>query len=153
MIISVAMDPFSITVGAIGIADVALSSILRLRDLINGLAEAKQVLQDISSDLDGIHHPLQALQALSVPNADISNEALLDLKKVGLADVVNRCGKACGDFSVSLGKWTRHSGLAKLSLRDRLSVGLWNREKIQSLRTQVRSCQRNVQMAVESAQL
>lgn len=147
------MDPFSITVGAIGIADVALSSILRLRDLINGLAEAREVLQDISLDLVGIHRSLQALEALSVPNADISNEAVRDLKKAGLADAVNRCGKACGDFSDSLAKWTRHSSLARLSLRDRLSVGLWNREKIQSLRTQVRSCQGNVQMAVESAQL
>jgi len=39
------MDPFSITVGALGITEFALSSIDRLCNFINALAEAKEVVQ------------------------------------------------------------------------------------------------------------
>jgi hypothetical protein len=38
------MDLFSITVGALGITGFATSSIVQLRDFINGLAEAKEVV-------------------------------------------------------------------------------------------------------------
>jgi hypothetical protein len=37
------MDPFSITVGALGITEFAISSIVQLHNFINGLAEAKEV--------------------------------------------------------------------------------------------------------------
>jgi hypothetical protein len=55
------MDPFSITVGALGITEFAISSIDKLRDFINGLAEAKEVVQDIASTLEAVQRPLAAL--------------------------------------------------------------------------------------------
>lgn len=47
------MDPFSITVGALGITEFAASSIVQLRNTINSIAEAKDVVQDIASKLGG----------------------------------------------------------------------------------------------------
>jgi hypothetical protein len=56
------MDPFSITLGALGITEFAISSIVQLRDFINGLAEAEAVVQDIASNLEAVQRPLAALE-------------------------------------------------------------------------------------------
>jgi hypothetical protein len=55
------MDPFSITVGALGITDYAISSIAKLHEFINSLAEAKDVMQDIAANLEAVQRPLAAL--------------------------------------------------------------------------------------------
>ncbi len=142
------MDPFSITVGALGITEFAVSSIVKLHTFINGLAEAKDVVQDIASTLDCIERPLASLEELS-----ISDGAMKHLKKTGVVEAVNKCGEACAKFNKYLEKWTKHSSGTKLSLRDRLSVGIWNREKIRTFRMQIQSCQANVQFAIASTQL
>lgn len=66
---------------------------------------------------------------------------------------MNKCGQTCTEFSKKLEQWTSHSSTTKLSLRDRMSVGLWNKEKIRTFRTQVHSCQAIVHFAITSAQL
>ena len=147
------MDPFSITVGALGITEFAISSIVSLRNLIDDLAEAKQVVHDIASDLEAVRRPLTALQALPISDQETYNIAKEDLEKTGVAEAVNSCGKACAEFSRKLKQWTKHSSDSRLSLRDHLSVGVWNKQKLCRFQTQVRSCQANVQMAVQSTQL
>jgi len=147
------MDPLSITVGALGITEFALSSIDKLRNFINDLAEAKEVVLDIASTLEAIQRPLAALQELKISDSAAYTVAKEDLKKTGVADAVNKCGQACADINKKLEQWTRHSSSTKLSLRDRLSVGVWNKEKIQTFRTQIQSCQATVQFAVTSTQL
>lgn len=147
------MDPFSITAGAIGITGFALSSISNLRRIIDGLEEANDVMQDVTSNLEAIQLPLSALENLRISDRTTCNETKEDLKKTGVAEAVNNCGQACAGFSKKLEQWTKHSNTTKLSLRDRLSVGLWNKEKIQTFRTQVLSCQAIVQFAIDSAHL
>ncbi|THC90893.1 hypothetical protein EYZ11_009648 [Aspergillus tanneri] len=147
------MDPFSITVGALGITDFAISSIGHLRDFINSLDEAKDVIQDITSSLEAIQRPLSVLTELTITDSTTYVAAKEDLKKAGLAESVNKCGQACAEFTKKLEQWTKHSSATKTSLRDRLSIGFWNKEKIRTLRTQVQSCQAIVQFAVDSAQL
>ncbi|KAI1169618.1 hypothetical protein F4777DRAFT_202128 [Nemania sp. FL0916] len=142
------MDPFSIVAGTIGITDATVSSITRLHDFISGLAEAEEVVQDIASNLDGIRRPLASLNELDMPDG-----AMNDLNKTGVVESVNRCGDACANFNKSLEKWTKHSSNTNMSLRDRFSVGVWNKEKIRTFRMQVQSCQDNVQLAVASTQL
>lgn len=147
------MDPFSITVGALGITQFAISSIGNLREFINGLDEAKDVMQDVTSDLEAIQLPLYALENLQIPDDKTYVAAKADLENTGVAEAVNKCGQACADFTKRLEQWTKHSTTTKFSLRDRLSVGLWNKEKIRTFRTQVRSCQAIVQFAIDSTQL
>ena len=147
------MDPFSITVGALGITGFALSSIDHLRDLIGSLADAKEVVQDIASTLEAIQRPLTSLEQLTIADHATHAEAKSDLENTGVAEAVNRCGQACADFTRRLQQWTKHSNNSKLSLRDRFVVGVWNREKIRTFRTQVQSCQAIVQFAIESTQL
>lgn len=147
------MDPFSITVGALGITQFAISSIGNLREFINGLDEAKDVLHDVTSDLEAIQLPLSALENLQISDDKTYLVAKEDLENTGVAEAVNKCGQTCADFTKRLEQWTKHSTTTKLSLRDRLSVGLWNKEKIRTFRTQVHSCQAIVQFAIDSTQL
>ncbi|KAF7718608.1 Uncharacterized protein PECH_006338 [Penicillium ucsense] len=147
------MDPFSITVGALGITQFAMNSISGLRNVVNSLDEAKDVLQDVTSGLEAIQRPLSALEQLQISDEQIYTAVKEDLESTGVAEAVNKCGQTCARFSEKLEKWTRHSSATKLSLRDRLSIGLWNKENIQTLKTQVYSCQATVQFAVTSAQL
>ncbi|KAF2006538.1 hypothetical protein P154DRAFT_517605 [Amniculicola lignicola CBS 123094] len=147
------MDPFSITAGAIGITGVATTSIAQLHTLIDGLSEAQDVVADVASSLTNIERPLAALDQLAISDEATSIAAKEDLRKAGVAEAVNKCGDACKEFSKDLTKWTRHSTTTKLSLRDRLSVGVWNREKIRTLRMQLQSCEATVHFAVTSTQL
>lgn len=147
------MDPFSITVGALGITEFAISSIDHLRGLINSLAEAKEVVQDIASTLEAVQRPLAALKELSFSDSATYTAAKEDLEKTGVAKAVNECGQACDDFAEKLKRWTKHSNSKKMSVRDRLSVGVWNKESIHTFRTQIQSCQAIVQFAIASTQL
>jgi hypothetical protein len=147
------MDPFSITAGAIGITGFATTSIAQLHNLIGGLSEAQDLVTDVASSLANIERPLTALEQLSISDESTSIVAMEDLKKAGVAEAVNKCGNVCNEFSKNLTKWTKHSSTAKLSLRDRLSVGVWKREKIRTLKMQLQSCEATVQFAVTSTQL
>jgi hypothetical protein len=147
------MDPFSITAGAIGITGFATTSIAQLHNLVDNLSEAQDLVTDVASSLANIERPLAALEQLSISDESTSVAAKEDLRKAGIAEAVNECGNACNELSKNLTKWTKHSSTAKLSLRDRLSVGVWNREKIRTLKMQVQSCEATVQFAVTSTQL
>lgn len=147
------MDPFSITVGAIGVADIAMTRIVDLHNLIDHLAGVKREVQDIYSGLEAIQGPLRSLESSLISDEDTSTAAKEDLKKTGVAEAVNRCGEACESFGKSLQKWTKHSTDTRVSLRDRLTVGIWNKEKIATFQAQVQSCQATVHFAVTTAQL
>jgi Fungal N-terminal domain of STAND proteins len=60
------MDPLSITASSLGITQFAVSSIVQLHDFLNNLAEAKEVVQDITSHLEGVQRPLAALEELAI---------------------------------------------------------------------------------------
>ena len=147
------MDPFSITVGVLGITKFAISSINELRGVINGPTEAKEVVQDITLNLGAIQRPLAALENIKISESVIYATAKEDLTKTGVVEGVNNCGNACANFTSKLKKWTKHSSSTKLSLRDRLIIGVWKKEEIYTLRRQVQSCQTIVHFAVGSAQL
>lgn len=147
------MDPFSITVGALGITDAAISSIVALRNTVDSIAAADKTVQEISADLEAVQRPLDVLGTLSIPDKETYGFAKASLEQTGVAETVNNCGQACADFSKRLDQWTRHSTDTRLSLRDHLSDGLWNKEKLSRFRTQVKSCRANVQFATQTTQL
>jgi hypothetical protein len=111
------------------------------------------VVQDIALNLEAIQRPLATLKELEISDQATHDKAEKDLEKAGVVEAVNNCGEACANFSKNLKQWTKHSSSAKLSLRDRLSVGIWNKERIRTFRMQVQSCQYTVQFAIESTQL
>jgi hypothetical protein len=147
------MDPLSITASVIGISHIAISSIDHLRGFVNSLAEAKEVVQDIASTLEAIRRPLDALRQIKFSDDATYTAAKEDLKNNGVAEAVNACGKACDEFAAKLQRWTKHSNSKKMSLRDRLSIGVLNKESIHTFRTRIQSCQSIVQFAITSTQL
>ena len=147
------MDPLTITASAIGITQFAISSIVQLHDFINDLAEAKEVARDIASNLKGVQRSLAALEELTISDPTTYATAKADLEKTSVVEAVNNCGQACPNFTDNLKRWTKHSSGTKISLRDRFSVSVWNKEKIRTFRMQVQSCQATVQFAITSTQL
>lgn len=90
------MDPLSITAGAIGITQFAISSIVQLYDNINDLAKAKEVARDIASTLEGVQRPLAALEKLTISDPTIYVAAKADLEKTGIVEAVNS-GQICAE--------------------------------------------------------
>jgi hypothetical protein len=76
-----------------------------------------------------------ALGELSILDEVTSTAAKEDLKKTSVVEAVNKCGDACDEFTKNLKKWTKHSTTTRLALRDRFSIGIWNKEKICTFRT------------------
>ena len=149
-ILFIPMDPLSITAAAVGITDFAISRIIELHDFINSIAEAKQEIHDAQSNLDNIHRTLIALGDLNISD---NAAALEDVNKTSVAEAVNSCGDACKRFSGDLKKWTKHSSVDHMPLRDRFVVNVWNKEKVRTFRTNLQGCQTTVQFAVTSCQL
>ena len=147
------MEPFSITAGAIGISGVATTGFAQLRNMIDGLSEAPDVLRGTTTSLENIERPLGTLRQLTISDESSSITIKEDFRKTGIAEAVNSCSKACDEFSKNLEKWTKHSSNQKISLRDRFTVGVWNKERIRTFQTHLQSCEATVQFAVASAQL
>jgi hypothetical protein len=124
------MDPFSISIAAVGISGTAITSISALRKTIATVKDAHEDINDIRAQLDKIRSPLDVLQAL-VTNTDAEMSATFKqaLLKTGIANTVNDCGKACEAFDKRLQKWTRHSREDKLSLRKRCRSGSGTRSE------------------------
>ena len=78
------MDPLSITASTLGITQFAISSIVQLNDFISNIAEAKEVAEDIASNLEGIRRPLAALEELRISDPATHTVAKADLEKTGI---------------------------------------------------------------------
>ncbi|KAK5125659.1 hypothetical protein LTR85_011933 [Meristemomyces frigidus] len=146
-------DPFSITVGAVGITTAAIASTLQLKDLIAGLSDAPTDLQKIHANLEALGPALSALESISVPDEHALGSAKTEVEKTGLAKAVNGCGSACEKFKVKLEKWTKHTSKQKMDWRDRFKVGVWESSAIQKMAVQVETCKTTVTLAVASTNL
>lgn len=113
---------------------------------------AHDIITDIVSSLKGIERPLAALEHFVISDESTSIAAK-DILKAGVAVAVTRCGDASSVISKSLTKWTKHSGTTKLAFRRRISVSVWNKERIPTLRIRLQSCVATVDFAVASTQL
>lgn len=139
------MDPLSITAAAVGISEVATSSLTGLLQLIRRIEGADEELRNISSGLEAVTMSLAAL-------SEIRHEDAEEFEKTKLKHVVDRCGQSCNQFRKFLNRWTIQSG-DKLSLRAKWSIGLFRRSQVESLKEQIWACQSTVQLAVTSTLL
>ncbi|KAK4956158.1 hypothetical protein LTR66_013354 [Elasticomyces elasticus] len=120
-------DPFSITAGAVGITGAALSGVSKLRQTVSGWKNAPQEVKDIESRLGAVQDTLTFLEGLKIPDIALSTRIKAGLEQTAI------------DKS--------------MSTRDRFSVGIWHRAKVERFKTQVESCQSSVVFATTSAQL
>jgi len=147
------MDPLSITSATIGISTAAIAGIVSLRNNLDTVRDAHDIVGDIRTQLDNIQRPLDSLKTLTVTDNDTLAVTKETLTECGVAKAVNDCGEACAAFNKKLQKWTRHSPEGKLSLRDKVALGFLNKEKVNTFKTRVTTCQSSVHFAVVSVQL
>jgi hypothetical protein len=142
------MDPLSITAATIGISGAAITSIISIRNTISNIQDAEEVVGDVCTQLANIQKPLDSLKELRISDTSTLTASKEALAKSGVAEAVNNCGKACAAFDKKLQKWTKHSPEGKLSFRDKVTVGVWNKERVLTFKTRVETCQLSVQFAV-----
>lgn len=147
------MDPFSITMGALGISETGLAAIKTLREATHGVMHASQEFREIRMVLGQTETSLNHLRGLEIGDRETSEACKAALKESGMVEAVNNCGKACEAFNERLQQWTRHSTKDEMSKRDQLSIGFWNKDSIAVFKTNVETCQQLVEFAVSTAQL
>lgn len=147
------MDPFGLVVGALGITEVSISSFKHVCSIINSLSKSRKDVQDIRESLDDLLKTLDALRAVDCSDDSLTTSLKEDLGKIGVATAVSKCAEACDISAKSLQKWTRRSGPAKFSKRDRFLLAIWKKDKIVALRVQISDCRSKVNFAVQAAQL
>lgn len=147
------MDPFSITIAVIGISGTAVNGLSRLHKTISAISDAPDEINGVRQHLDSIKQALGALASPQMVEYLSDSTAGQALATTGLTDAVNDCGTACEKFEKRLQKWTRHSTEDKLSVLDKMSVGVWNKEWIRTFKTRLETCQQTVHFVVSSTQL
>lgn len=147
------MDPFSLTIGALGITDFALSGIKTLYRLINNLTETGNEVRAIRSSLERLSRPLHTLQTLSISDPVIPADIVKHLEDAGVAAAVNECGDACDKLRKGLEEWIQSPILGKLTPRDRIVIGIRKKKDFDTLKAKLQHCEVVVCLAVQTAQL
>lgn len=98
------MDPLSITAATIGISSAAIASIASVRNTINNVKDAQELVGDIRTRLENIQRPLDSLKELKITDNGALTASKEALARSGVAKTVNDCGKACAAFDKKLQK-------------------------------------------------
>lgn len=149
------MDPFSISIAAVGITGTAINGISKLHDTITRIRDAQESFDDIRLQLDNIRRPLNTLQSLVLDTDEWSNEAAKQaLVQVEIGKAVNDCGQACEAFEKRLQrKLMKRSQKNTLTLKEKMTFGIWDKERTLTLKARVENCQRIVHFGISSAQM
>ncbi|KAI9656948.1 MAG: hypothetical protein M1831_004496 [Alyxoria varia] len=118
------VEPFSTVAGAIGVADVALSSIKQLYDLLESIRGAHQAINATQQELDVVQETLASLKSA------LDTRSAAEINIAAFETVVRSCADDCDQFRQRLVSWTSHSSEEKISLRDRVQVGFLSQRKI-----------------------
>ncbi|KAI9735864.1 MAG: hypothetical protein M1834_001329 [Cirrosporium novae-zelandiae] len=143
-------DPFSITAGAIGIAGPALQSIRALRENIQAIKGAPEMIRDLKEDVLAVEKIFATLDtAIQGPEFETLNHDT----KTDLGHVINSCKGVCEKIQTKLTKCMKHSADGQIHWRDRVRVGLFSEPDIKVLSGQLNTCKSTVNSAVITATL
>ncbi|OAQ59484.1 hypothetical protein VFPPC_14781 [Pochonia chlamydosporia 170] len=112
-------DPFSITVGVLGVLQAAFSTCKFLRGLIEGFSNAPETLKSVSQEIQAVGGQLSSLstELSEQQNSNYSPNQLACLDN--LKAVSQQCHESCNDFSKKLADLTSHSTPPLISSRDK----------------------------------
>lgn len=130
------MDPFSITVGVVGIAAPTLHCVRLLVNDLQKIADAPDSVKTLGEDLRSVELALTSVQAVTRLQWKSLGEAVTSQSQVAMTS----CKESCERFKAALSRWTRHSGDGKLSWRDRVVVGFFRQGHIKSMSEQLQNC-------------
>jgi hypothetical protein len=142
-------DPFSISVGVVGIITPALHLSRLLLDDIQCIIEAPKALETLKTDLGSVKMALTSLQAVKDAEWELLGDSVVQQSK---ATILN-CTKACELFRSDLKQWTKHSDKRKLSWQDRANVGFLKQRQMKAISEQLQTCQISINSVVGIATL
>ncbi|KAJ5810114.1 uncharacterized protein N7503_002332 [Penicillium pulvis] len=143
------MDPFSLTVGTLGIVGAAVQSISALIHEINAIRDAPVVIAGLRDELVAVE---AILLVLDNPHKNSQLEHLTPDARTALQLTVTHCAKACTEFRNKIVRWTKHSG-EKLHAWDRVRVGLFAERTVETLCEQLNRYKSTMNIAVSTATL
>lgn len=141
------MDPFSLTVGSLGIAGAAVQSITALMHEINTIRDAPSVIAGLKDELVAVE---AILLALDNAQKNCQLEHLTPDVRTGLQLAVTHCAETCTEFRNSIARWTKHSG-GKMRVWDRVRFGLYAERTVETLREQLNCYKSTINIAVSTA--
>ena len=143
------MEPLAITAAAVGITTSTLHCVRLLLDDLEKIADAPETLKSLEKDLLSVDQALTSLQTVS----DAQWQSLGDTIVIQSKTATASCKESCDRFRAALGRWTRHSGDGKLSLRDRAMVGFLKQGYVKSMSEQLQHCEITLTSVVCTATL
>ncbi|KAJ5564863.1 hypothetical protein N7513_001105 [Penicillium frequentans] len=143
------MDPFSLTVGTLGIVGAAVQSITALIHEINAIRDAPGVIAGLREELVAVE---AILLVLDNAHKNSQLEHLTPDARTALQLAVTHCAKACTEFRNKIVRWTKHSG-EKLHAWDRVRVGLFAERTVETLCEQLNRYKSTMNIAVSTATL
>lgn len=143
------MDPFSISVGIIGVIAPTLSGVQLLYTELQKIVEAPNVVERLRDDLKSITASLVSIKQIEDKVWHSLGPTVLDQSR----DAIESCQTACSRIRSNLQKWTKHSPGDKLSMRDRMTIGFFGEQQLKSLSAQIESHNGIFSRVVETAAL
>lgn len=143
-------DPFSITVGAVGTAGVALQAVTALLNDFQAFRNAPALIMSLEQQIVDMQ---AVLQLLDLEDESSKLRTLSPNAQSALWSATEHCAQACERFHAKIKKWTAHSTDGKMRLWDRARFGLFAEADVDMLCEQLRTCKNTVTTAVATATL
>lgn len=142
-------DPFSISVGVVGIILPALHGSRLLLENIQSINDAPKALETLKTNLGSVEMALTSLQAVKDTEWELLGNTVVQQSKA----TIRNCTEACELFHRTLKQWTKHSDRSKLSWQDRANIGFLKQHQIKAISQQLQTCQMSINSVVVIAAL
>jgi hypothetical protein len=142
-------DPFSITVGVIGIITPALHATRLLLEDLRKITEAPATVRALGQDVSFVEGTLESLAAVSQPQWTALGETVAAQSK----NAITACTTSCTEFRKDLQRWTRHSTDGGMAWRDRVSLGLFRENQIKAMSGQLEKYRTTLNIIISTATL
>ena len=143
------MDPFSLTVGAVGLLVPALHA---TRILLNDISEWKKAprsVKDLKGEIDLVEAAVESLKGIEDADWNLMSPGVKDQTE----SIVKTTTKSCELFTADLKHWTRHSQNGELKWRDKATIGFFKRNQVVSMTKQLENCKLSIIGTVSIATL
>lgn len=103
--------------------------------------------RSLHKEIEGVFLDTEGLKAVQPSELESLSVARQSLSAIKI------CEEARENFRKDLQRWTKHSEDGKMSRRDRINVGFFQKENIKALSTRLQTCKTTLISAVSSATL
>ena len=138
------MAGLEVAAAVVGIADVAIRSILITYDFLKDMQEAPEAVARLRQETTAVVQSLQGLEFLKSANGKVQEL----VTRVGLAEAVNQCGVSCDGLNKNLAKWTSSGD----GLVSKLQI-VRHKAQVEKCCQQIRTAKGTIVLAVSIASL